>query len=1808
MQKNLRCISLDVFDYSNKLLCNLYDSTSDISGQAYEVYMKTQRNGFKELRFKLPSTCLEEEGEVENYRLQYLVSDYRLRLLVKSDEAAIETDWFLISESKVTHAFNKDYDIVASHISQLLKTKNLDLEFSDDEGNNIGTIKEIAETILEGTGWHLGKVATFWEEEKYFDGEKKEKVRTFSASTKTGAFKLMSDLCDLFDAKPIYHGEGTYIENGETKVGRTVDILPMNPFSKDTEPGQIPAEVLEEKKILELHYAKNVKNVTRTLKTENLVTKLSAYGSHGDLNGMCSLQTAEHAVLSFGNLESEHEYAFTFNNATYYFTLSDWDGEEVKWSSLDFVSRSYVYSEQPSLTVAKTYNKPVTNDVIHLEDYTVEYTRNYFPFVMDFTYYQQIGLLTDEMLEALANYQLTMPALYDASEQASIDLTAAKSELMQTASDGEGFLRLDVKNLIEGNNIVLEINTENYPDGIIYRSDYDEAQRNYFIWRPAKGIKTNGEALSAIGSVVYVVRKNNPTKWLKSYVKLLGNEEGYYSYDSLNNKYIKPNIGYYHADEDGDENTLYISQNDNKLYIWNEEYLEVQAGNFHYGTNGFPVPTKIMLWSSEIDFEFNPETDYVFLFSANSIAGLFGPREDAVDSNIESVQKSVQIVSETHPFTILYDNGNPIEPPDETLALQNYGWYYVMNYVSSDDENFYQFGKLYFLWSVFDERWASVYVSFDESVPSPDDYSYYFDAKQKTLWHNDGGKWTQIKDTVDNNNVVNAFGIVVRGCIRQETLIKGVAETYTWEDDERIDPGNYAFQNEYNSFWLFTTDTETNNLRYFTKDKTMWQNEDEHYILKPSEYTFDTVDFPVANELKGLIFSNIADVSGVLFPKGVYPEGATVISDNIYVYENVYYEAVLPANSAIYFYDSKNKILDTLYIIQEETTTFKIPAYGTHIRIAAPEKPSATHYVRVLDYEQKLFVKGIEYTLLPCTPQGDRNGLPNLMDRFMDLADQAYLVELPELQAAQQAIKDANTELMLLLGDLYKEGWWIKQDYVGGDEPKLYSDALENLHEVAHPETVYEFGYLDLYDVEKIGQSIEGFTDEVNWPDFDITYAAHLIDMDIDTNCWAYIDEINKCYDQPWKTTLQINTKLSNMGQQSFTDVISNIAQVSNQVKARQTIYDRASLISDSGTISASNLEGVLQANKVTISGGTSNWYTDSKGNMIFEDADGESAMMLTGRGWMISTSKDASGDWEWRTAATGKGFNADTIYTGYLSADRMEAGSITVDKLNANVGNELELGSNKALALFATSDGTRPAGSLETAHPDEGSSWISIGAATEDNPAYIAIKSGGSMILESGGTMNLEGSEINVTSGGNINVKAGGQFTIDSGNFFIGVNDQGQQVVEMRGAVTPTSGDIAGMHLAQTGNIRYMYSGEDHDDILADNPGIYIGENGINIAGKLIFTSDGTLAQANLDSGDIHIDTGASLSTAGISITQEDDPLTSEPHGYILVEPNGSINVQTSDGYNNMVIDYNGIAVAIDQSISLASETSGSSVVLTGDDIKLASSASFVELASGKIEMSNAGYVKLIGETMNGNESLIQFLNTNNDPMFKLGSMGTMQAVDIMSDNITASTLVVNNLTVNNLNNLAVPRIQYGGTQPAAGSKTYWVTPQTTLTPTNYDVSFVGLSYTGSVTAPKDRTINFLLPQTSLDISDNCTITFEIQYNRNGNGNSATVKHDFYLMHTNGFIKFATKTDSRAVSPETYTTESVTYIYSGPDITVTGLRIVSSSEDDGMCQMTSFQNGTIRFGGQSLPTDTGLCDILNRRYDYEVIYDYTRV
>ena len=1250
MRIHTRSLSLDICDYHNNVLCNLYDNNSDISGQATDVFVNYERNGWKELTFDIPSVCYSEDGEEENYRLQYLVADYRIRLI--ND---YETDWFIISERQITHnAFSKNVSVRAGHICQMLKNKNLNLEFSDEEGNNTGTPSMLLKAILEGTGWHIGKC----DDNDFKEDDGTLKYRSISEAAKTGAFKMIEDLCDVFEAKAVYHGEALYKDDeGITQTGRTVDFVPMNPFSHVKE-GEIPEAVLNGTDVVEIHYDKNAHSISKTENTENMVTKFYAFGSYGDMNELCSIEICKHTELRFiigGVYNVGKEFMFTDpKGLDWYFTIENIVGPTSKlvWSMLDYTSMTYVWDENRKVAY-RTRTEPATQTYTSL-NYNTETLQNYFPFLFNFNYYDRVGLLTDEMLQDIAKYQREVAANYKHTLDLSTSFTNAKDDLSYVAESQTGYLKLHVTgfNTGDGNALQLELSPEN--EGVIYRTDYRERRDNYFKWYVASDLKPDGTPVQGIGSVVFIIQDGAPLKCERAYVKAI--------YD---------NNGQLYVGDDGKPKEF-----DYKL---DEGY-----------------PSKIELWlerrkdSGDRDVISYENSDF-YLFCTDSLIGKLGTLLDGSTRVKQALDSDNKVATVEH-VTHFVDKRDP--KPD--CPTSGYEWLYMYN-ANRDEHGEYALGELYFCWAARDDnKWYRVNLSNTTSVAG----EYYYNEYYNALYHaenlGDGVGWKKLDNSETEKKMGSYFGKVMQSVRTRDMYFHGVYETYKYDIGNKLDKGNYAVESPYGFFWTFSLDKDAvkpagQDKSYIiidTLNKQVTHDGSVETVVKVVNYPYYTPVYPEEGPLEDYRFTEgFLDDDGEEVPNSENKYGYK--SNNIRVYENVPYRfecSLLNTRSgSIFFYDMNGRFLSKMALTPQINITTPVNTKNARIVIMDITEPPETGYFHVQDFSHRLFISDEMYTILEdLEPEGDLYGIHNYMKKFNTLSDLTYLSLLPALLEAQNVTVQRTNELNEELGELVREGYWQDDKYVGGSEDKLYKDAMENLEKIAEPETNYSMTFLDLYGSNRdMGFSVDDDEEvykNVQYPDIQITNAAHLVDPDIATNRWAYIDKLNKCYDQPWKTTIEINTQLTLMTQHEFTDVLSKIAEVSNQTKANQSIYKRAALLSGSG-LTTDKLEGAIQANRTLLTGGESNWRTDSKGNIIFETADGNSAVLIAGSGLAVANSKDEYGDWEWRNAITGLGITADVIVAGTINTKLLAAGSIETEKLSPGVGETLVISNNPSIS-----------------------------------------------------------------------------------------------------------------------------------------------------------------------------------------------------------------------------------------------------------------------------------------------------------------------------------------------------------------------------------------------------------------------------------------------------------------------------------------------------------------------------------------------
>lgn len=193
--------------------------------------------------------------EEENFRWKYIKAEY----LIKFTDGNY-VDWYIINEPSGTRNNAISSTVTCSHISTLLKTKNIYLTFDDENG--IGPFDELAEKILEGTGWALGKCPTFYEA----DG-RTERIRSLKSTSNEGAYNLMAKLCTLFNAYPMYNGDLVEVTVGGVKMQkRLVDIYSLNDLNTEWE----------------LVVGKNLNSLQYTYDSSSVVTRLFVEGEYGD--------------------------------------------------------------------------------------------------------------------------------------------------------------------------------------------------------------------------------------------------------------------------------------------------------------------------------------------------------------------------------------------------------------------------------------------------------------------------------------------------------------------------------------------------------------------------------------------------------------------------------------------------------------------------------------------------------------------------------------------------------------------------------------------------------------------------------------------------------------------------------------------------------------------------------------------------------------------------------------------------------------------------------------------------------------------------------------------------------------------------------------------------------------------------------------------------------------------------------------------------------------------------------------------------------------------------------------------------------------------------------------------------------------------------------------------------------------------------------------------------------------------------------------------------------------------------------------
>lgn len=235
-----------------------------------------------------------------------------------------------------------------------------------------------------------------------------------------------------------------------------------------------------------------------------------------------------------------------------------------------------------------------------------------------------------------------------------------------------------------------------------------------------------------------------------------------------------------------------------------------------------------------------------------------------------------------------------------------------------------------------------------------------------------------------------------------------------------------------------------------------------------------------------------------------------------------------------------------------------------------------------------------------------------------------YNKEVDELQVEMD---DIEADFIIAMGDLLRDGYWSNQNYVPGQEQYLYNDAALVLKEMSRPTATYSIKYMRM--AEEFGIPLE---------DIQLNAVLRINDDELNVYDNLFITKKRTGIDHKDEGGIEISNKDITINTNDLGALLSRMSQLADLIEQKNTLYERAKAITKNGTLYTDRLNGQLDVLKTQIMSTVSNWYTDDQGNIMFEAADGGSAMMLSGAGLLLANERNEDGTWNWRTAMDGTG------------------------------------------------------------------------------------------------------------------------------------------------------------------------------------------------------------------------------------------------------------------------------------------------------------------------------------------------------------------------------------------------------------------------------------------------------------------------------------------------------------------------------------------------------------------------------------------
>ncbi len=216
--------------------------------------------------------------------------------------------------------------------------------------------------------------------------------------------------------------------------------------------------------------------------------------------------------------------------------------------------------------------------------------------------------------------------------------------------------------------------------------------------------------------------------------------------------------------------------------------------------------------------------------------------------------------------------------------------------------------------------------------------------------------------------------------------------------------------------------------------------------------------------------------------------------------------------------------------------------------------------------------------------------------------------------------KNIEADFAIAMGDMLRDGYWSDENYIKGQEQYLYNDAILVMDEISKPTAKYTVSLAGLSDAMAIP------------PDqMEVNSKIRLYDKELELNDTVYVSKISYYIDQDGKGSVEITNEEVNISA-SFDSIFNRITTIADLIQQKQSIFERAKALTSAGGLKTDRLNGAIDILTTKLLSASSNWYTDDRGNIVFESINGKSAMQLCGDGFMIANGKKDDGSWNWRT------------------------------------------------------------------------------------------------------------------------------------------------------------------------------------------------------------------------------------------------------------------------------------------------------------------------------------------------------------------------------------------------------------------------------------------------------------------------------------------------------------------------------------------------------------------------------------------------